>query len=107
MTARLPSTSLRPGKPRPTFGVASSELAVVGDSGESFERHDPHKAGMNEVFVELARRVVVTQRPAIASEDQVSAIGVLGSNGVGETHHFERHLLLGRAAGLLPLKRDQ
>src|SRR5258708_39795442 len=30
-----------------------------------------------------------------------------GANDFSEAHHFERHFLLGRAARLLPLQRDQ
>src|SRR5215217_5312833 len=83
-----------------------SQKAIVRDSDECFESHHPDEVRISQMLRQFPRDEVVTKRPSVTSEYEVCAHSLAGLDGVGETHHLERHLLLSGAARLLPLQRD-
>jgi hypothetical protein len=62
---------------------------------------------MDQVIGELAGGEVVAELPTVAAKDEECANGVASRHGICETHDLERDLLLGGAAGLLPLEGDE
>src|SRR5262249_17450731 len=80
------------------------KLPVVSEADKRFERDNLDQRRMNQVCGQPTGRGVVAELPSVAAKHEKSAGTVSARNGVGEAHDLERDLLLGGAAGLLPLE---